>query len=63
MGIPSFSQRREMLMALTRSFPNNHIEYDKIAAMTPGFLACDIAQLVQDATSSKKKTASQSQVV
>lgn len=52
-----------MLIALTKFFLNNDVDLEKVAAMTPGFLACDIAQLVEIASSDTKKIAVQEKVV
>ncbi|KAG8185559.1 hypothetical protein JTE90_017564 [Oedothorax gibbosus] len=56
-GIPSFYQRKEMMIALTKSFPNNEVDLDKVAAMTPGFLARDVTRLVEIASQDTMKTA------
>lgn len=51
-----------MLIALTKIFLNTDVDLDKVAAMTPGFLACDIAQLVEMASSYTKEASMQEQV-
>ncbi|GBN12115.1 Spermatogenesis-associated protein 5-like protein 1 [Araneus ventricosus] len=49
LGIPTFDQRKEILAASTKSAASNELNYDKIAGLTPGFVASDLVHLTQEA--------------
>ncbi|CAL1265760.1 unnamed protein product [Larinioides sclopetarius] len=49
LGIPTFDQRKEILAALAKSAASNELNYDKIAELTPGFIASDLVHLTQEA--------------
>ncbi|XP_055924202.1 ribosome biogenesis protein SPATA5L1-like isoform X1 [Argiope bruennichi] len=49
LGIPTFDQRKEILTVLTKSTASDKLQFDKIAGLTPGFVASDLVQLTQEA--------------
>ena len=52
--MPSFQQRKEILISLAGSL-NCDVDFDKIAQITPGFVAHDISLLFQEALNNNKK--------
>ncbi|KFM56683.1 Cell division cycle protein 48-like protein, partial [Stegodyphus mimosarum] len=58
-GMPSFEERKEILEVLTECVPDKQIDYDEVAAMTPGFIARDLTLLVKEAVMRKKNKCAQ----
>lgn len=50
LGIPNVEQRKQILLVATKNLSFENIDFDELAAETPGYVGADLLALVREAT-------------